>query len=199
MLKNNSWGWNDQAAATFQALKQALCSASILVLLNFQLEFSVYTDANDYSIRVVLQQQGRPVTFFNKALRVRNQTLSIYEKQMLVVLLTVRRWHARLVGRHFKTRIDHQSLSVLSDQVDINPFQQRWVVKMLRYDYEVIYRKGINNRVADAISRQHLVQGQLLQLSGSSAISSVLLRVQQSYQDDEKIGKILKGFQQQGS
>lgn len=52
----------------------------------------------------------------------RHQSLSIYEKEILVVLLDVRKWHACLVGRHFKIRTDHNSLRSLSDQVAITPF-----------------------------------------------------------------------------
>lgn len=73
---------------------------------------------------------------------------------MLAVLLAVRKWHAYLVGCHFKISTDHQSLRFLSDQVAITPFQLRWVAKMLGYNFEVSYRKGINNKVADALSRQ---------------------------------------------
>lgn len=85
----------------------------MLVLPNFQLEFTVDTDVSGGGIGAVLQQQGRPIAFFSKALGVRHRALSIYEKEMLVVLLAVRKWHAYLVGRHFKIRIDHQSLRFL--------------------------------------------------------------------------------------
>lgn len=80
------------------------------MLPNFQLEFTVDTDACATRIGAVLQQQGRPVAYFNKALGVRHQALSIYENEMLAILLAVKKWHAYLVGRHFKIRTDHQSL-----------------------------------------------------------------------------------------
>ncbi|KAA3487796.1 polyprotein [Gossypium australe] len=198
LLKKNGWSWSDQATVAFQALKGALCAAPILVLPNFQLEFTV--DASGFGIGAVLQQQGRPVAFFSKALGVRPQILSIYEKEMLAVLLAVRKWHAYLVGRHFKICTDHQSLRFLSDQVAITPFQQRWVAKMLDYDFEVSYRKGINNRMADALSRQpQLEQCQCFQLSASLVISGLLEQVQQSYEADDKLKNIIQTIQQHQS
>ncbi|KAG8501359.1 hypothetical protein CXB51_003487 [Gossypium anomalum] len=80
----------------FQALKRALTTAPVLALPKFQLEFTVNTDASGFGIGAVLQQQGRPVAFFSKALGVRHQAFSIYEKEILAVLLAVRKWHAYL-------------------------------------------------------------------------------------------------------
>lgn len=59
-----------------------------------------------FGIGAVLQQ-GKPVAFFSKALGVRHQALSIYEKEILAVLLTVWKWQAYLVRRHFKIQTDH--------------------------------------------------------------------------------------------
>lgn len=155
------------------------------------------TDASGFGVGEVLQQQGRPLAFFSKALGVRHQALSIYEKEMLAVLLAIRKWHSYLIGRHFTIRTDHQSLRFLSDQVAITPFQQRWVAKMLGYDFDVVYKRGINNRVADALSRQpQLEAGQHFQLTASSVISSLLERVQQSYAGDKRLRKIILRIQQ---
>lgn len=58
----------------------------MLALPNFQEQFCVDADASGSGVGAVLQQKGGPVAFFNKGLSVRHQVLSIYEKDMLVVL-----------------------------------------------------------------------------------------------------------------
>lgn len=77
---------------------------------------------------------------------------------MLAALLAVKKWHPYLVGRHFIIKIDHQSLKFLSKQQAIIPFQQRWVAKMLGYDYSIMYRRGTQNVVVDALSRKPNVE-----------------------------------------
>lgn len=68
---------------------------------------------------------------------------------------------------------------------------------MLGYDFKVSYRKGINNRVVDALSQQpQLEHCQYYQLSTSSVISSLLERVRQSYANDDKLQKVIQNIQQ---
>lgn len=58
---------------------------------DFLKTFCVETDASGQGIEVVLQQKGKLVAFFSKALGVKHQALSIYDKEMLVVILAVKK------------------------------------------------------------------------------------------------------------
>ena len=46
-----------------------------------------------------------------------------------------------------------------------SPKQQKWVTKLFGYDYEIIYKKGKDNVVADALSRKYEDEGSLFSLS----------------------------------
>ena len=59
------------------------------------------------------------------------------------------------MGRHFKLKIDHDSLKQFLEQKLSSEEQQKWVTKMLGYDFEIIYKKGKLNFVADALSRKN--------------------------------------------
>ena len=89
--------------------------------------------------------------------------LSVYEKEMMAILSTVQNWNAYLMGRHFQIKIDHYSLKFLLDQKATTLAQQAWVIKMMMYDYEVTFRKGISNTMADALSRRP--QGEFFAIS----------------------------------
>ncbi|KAD4585752.1 hypothetical protein E3N88_23353 [Mikania micrantha] len=51
--------------------------------------------------------------------------------------------------------IDQQSLKHLLDKKIVIPLQQEWLSKLLGYDYEICYKKGVENLAADALSRVH--------------------------------------------
>ncbi|KAL4279050.1 hypothetical protein GQ457_03G026640 [Hibiscus cannabinus] len=153
LLKKGAWKWTYVEHEAFDRLKGALQEAPVLALPDFNEEFNVETDTSTLGVGAVLVQKGKPLAFFSKGLGVRHQGLSIYEKEMLAALLAVKKWSSYLLGRHFKIKTDHQSLKFLTDQQAITTAQQKWVVKMLGYDFEVVYRSGSQNRVADVLSR----------------------------------------------
>ena len=126
----------------------------VLALPDFSKEFVVETDASSTRIGAVLLQQGRPIAFFSKALAAQHQGLSVYEKEMLAVVNAVQKWRPYLLGGHFIIKTDHQSLKYLMDQKISTPSQQKWLSKLMGYDYEVQYKKGSENVTADALSRQ---------------------------------------------
>nr|GEV87650.1 hypothetical protein [Tanacetum cinerariifolium] len=73
---------------------------------------------------------------------------------------------------HFKIRTNHFSLKYLLNQKLTTPFQFKWLPILLGYDYEIVYKKGSENVVADALSRMDS-SGELLQRSDSYVLSGV--------------------------
>ncbi|XP_068636113.1 uncharacterized mitochondrial protein AtMg00860-like [Aristolochia californica] len=61
LLKKNAFTWSETTDHSFQQLKEALSSASILQLPDFDELFVVECDASGSGIGVVLQQQGHPI------------------------------------------------------------------------------------------------------------------------------------------
>ncbi|GJR88425.1 retrotransposable element Tf2 [Tanacetum coccineum] len=100
------------------------------------------------------------------------------------------------MDRHFKIKTDHFSLKYLLDQRLTTPFQAKWLPKLLGFDYEISYKKGSGNIVADALSR---VEGsaELNSLILSTITSDLLQKVKDSYVQDsgiqEKIKQMING------
>jgi hypothetical protein len=84
---------------------------------------------------------------------------------MLVILHVVELWHPYLLGKRFQIKTDHQSLKYFLEQRISSQEQQKWVTKLFGYDYEIIYKKGKDNVVADALSWKYEDKGSLFSLS----------------------------------
>lgn len=89
LKKGQLFVWTVNHEESFNALKQALVTAPVLALPNFDKSFVVQTDASEKGIGVVLHQEGHPIAFFSKALGPKNQGLSTYEKESLAILMDV--------------------------------------------------------------------------------------------------------------
>ena len=89
LLTKKGFEWTAQAQTAFDLLKRTMASAPVLSLPDFAKPFSIETDACDTGVGAVLVQEGHPVAYFSKALGVRNQKLSAYEKECLALLLAI--------------------------------------------------------------------------------------------------------------
>ncbi|KAF2317412.1 hypothetical protein GH714_021927 [Hevea brasiliensis] len=156
LLKKGNFFWTAEADASFLTLKQALTTTPTLAMPNFDEPFVITTDASNTGIGAVLTQQDRPIAFMSRALGISKQTWSTYAKEMLAILQAVRTWRPYLLGHKFFIHTDQRSLKYMVEQRVITPEQQNWVSKLLGYDYEIVYKPGKENKVADALSR---VQG----------------------------------------
>ncbi|XP_019227493.1 PREDICTED: uncharacterized protein LOC109208797 [Nicotiana attenuata] len=154
LLKKNAFQWNEEAESAFQQLKTAMSTVPVLDLADFTKPFVVETDACATGMGDVLMQGGRPIAFFSKALALKHRGLSTYEKEYMAVLSAVDRWRHYLQGGHFVVKTNHQSLKYLLEQKITTALQQKGLTKLMGLDYEVQYKKGSENRVADALSRR---------------------------------------------
>jgi hypothetical protein len=84
---------------------------------------------------------------------------------MLVILHAMELWHPYLLGQRFQIKTDHQSLKYFLEQCISSQEKQKWVTKLFGYDYEIIYKKGKDNVVADALSLKYEDEGSLFSLS----------------------------------
>ncbi|KAL8103703.1 hypothetical protein AgCh_028050 [Apium graveolens] len=152
-LKKDCFGWNEAATRSFDNLKKALISAPVLVMPDFNLPFAIETDASGYGLGAVLLQREHPVAFFSKTLGTRARLKAIYEKELMTIVLSVQKWRPYLLGHPFIIRTDQKSLKFLLEQREIGLDYQRWVSKLMGYQFKIEYKPGIVNNAADALSR----------------------------------------------
>ncbi|XP_041009333.1 uncharacterized protein LOC121253378 [Juglans microcarpa x Juglans regia] len=153
LLKKNVFMWSDKAQEAFERLKAAMVSPPVLNLPDFSKRFVVEYDALGEGLGAVLMQDKKPIAYLSQGLKGRSLSLSTYEKELLALVMTIRKLRHYLLGQHFKVRTNQQALKYLQEQRVGIPAQQKWVSKLLGYDFSVEYKSGKTNQVADALSR----------------------------------------------
>lgn len=135
-------------------MKEALTNAPVLRLPDFSQPFVIETDASTVGMGAVLMQEGRPIAYLSKVFSIRKRGLSVYEKKLLALVLAVESGAIISLAITLSSKTDHQSLKFLLEQKLHNSLQYKWLSKLLGLDYEIHYKKGVENKVADGLSRR---------------------------------------------
>lgn len=80
---------------------------SFLAMPNFKLLIVIKADACGYGSGQL--KEGHLVAYFSKTLRPRAKCRSIYEKELMVVVLAMQKWRHYLLGRHFIIHSNQQN------------------------------------------------------------------------------------------
>jgi hypothetical protein len=155
LLKKDSFEWNEDANKAFEELKQAMSAAPVLALPNFAEKFILETDASGSGMGAVLIQSNHPICYYSKQFCPRLLAASTYVRELCAITSAVKKWRTYLLGGTFTIHTDQRSLRELMTQVIQTPEQQFYLAKLLGYSYDIVYKPGAQNRVADALSRIH--------------------------------------------
>jgi transposase InsO family protein len=189
LRKNTMFCWTQEHEVAFQCLKSALSQAPVLALPDFSKQFILETDACAMGIGAVLMQAGHPLAFVSKALGPKTRGLSTYEKEYLAILMAVEHWRSYLQHAEFIIHTDQRSLVHLNEQRLHTHWQQKVFTKLLGLHYSIVYKKGSDNRVADALSRRSHHEASCLAISVSAP--SWVARVVDSYSEDAHATQLL--------
>ena len=76
-----------------------------------------------------------------------------HEKELLAMIHALQTWRHYLLGNNFIVVTDHNSLKYLHTQPTLSRRQARWAEFLAEFDFQIVYRPGKSNVVADALSR----------------------------------------------
>ncbi|CAH9112123.1 unnamed protein product, partial [Cuscuta epithymum] len=186
LLKKDGFKWDEQATQAFLDLKQAMISLPVLRVPDFNKLFVIETDASGRGLGAVLMQDGGPIAYMSKVLSTKHLTKSIYEKELMAIVFAIQKWRPYLLGRLFEVHTDQRSLRYLTEQKIMGEDQQKWISKLLGYNFTIRYKPGIENKAADALSRKPIF----------AALSTVTCHewegLADELQKDPKYGEILQ-------
>jgi hypothetical protein len=75
--------------------------------------------------------------------------------------MDVEHFHTYLYGRKFIIYTDHLPNTLLLNKTNPHPRVERWMMRLQLYEFEMIYKPGIQNILADFLSRPQENENQL--------------------------------------
>ena len=168
----------------------------VLQLADPSREFIVTTDASDFAVGAVLSQVWddgeHPVAYESRKMNVAELNYATHERELLAVIHSLRTWRHYLLGNHFIVVTDHNSLKYLQTQPTLSRRQARWSEFLSEFDFEIVYRPGKGNVVADALSRLHVVDCGTT--SKGFSREDLLKGIEQAYKKEKETKRILEGL-----
>ncbi|GKB08124.1 putative reverse transcriptase domain-containing protein [Tanacetum coccineum] len=151
--KNKTYVWGEEQERAFQTLKDKLCNAPILALLDGPEDFVIYCDASGLGLGCVLMQRGKVIAYASRQLKIHEKNYTTPDLELGAVVFALKIWRHYLYGTKSVIYTDHKSLQYIFNQKELNMRQRRWIKLFSDYNYEIRYHPGKENVVADALSR----------------------------------------------
>ncbi|GFW32519.1 retrovirus-related Pol polyprotein from transposon 17.6 [Trichonephila clavipes] len=162
-------------------------------------KLSLWTDASDKavggSLMQLCQNNWEPVAFLSVKLSKSQQKWSTYDRELLAIYISVKRFRHMLEGRDFIIYTDQKPLmyAFMQNPDKCSPRQWRHLDFISQFSTDVRHINGTHNAVADALSRIEVNQ-----ISNSFLDFEALSKAQlednelQSFQNDEKSSLVFK-------
>ena len=119
-------------------------------------ETTLQMDASKKGLGAYIIQKGKVVCYASRALTKTKQNYQNLDIEALGTIWGMEKFHYFLYGKEFTLETDQKPLVSIykKHMIDISPRVQRLIVRSFPYlPFKVVYKKGVDILVADALSR----------------------------------------------
>jgi hypothetical protein len=134
--KKKPFQWKEGQQKSFELIKKIMSRETLLSFPDFSKIFHIYADASDYQLGSVIMQGGH------------NYTTG--EQELLSIVETLKEFKNILLGQRIIVHADHNNL--LYKNISTERLSG-WRMLVEEYHVEFVLIKGIDNVVADGVSR----------------------------------------------
>jgi hypothetical protein len=154
-----AFDFDEKCLAAFRTLKSALVSAPIIQSPDWSQPFEIMCDASDYAVGAVLGQrkEGRvhAIYYASKTLNGAQLNYSTTEKEFLAVVFAFEKLRSYIVNSKVVVYTDHAAIKYILAKKEAKPHLIHWILLLQEFDVEIRDKKGVENVVADHLSRMN--------------------------------------------
>ncbi|KAL0730269.1 hypothetical protein Bca4012_026362 [Brassica carinata] len=165
LCKEAAFSFDEDCLEAFKKIKGDLVSAPIVQPPDLDLPFEIMCDASDFAVGAVLGQKKDGKThviyYASQTLNDAQMKYATTEKEMLAIVFAFEKFRRYLVGSKVIVYTDHAALRHLLAKKDAKPRLLRWILLLQEFDVEIRDKPGIENGVANHLSRLR-IEGRIL-------------------------------------
>ena len=156
---NAQFIWSRQHDKAFEDMKKLVIQHPVLKYYDIGEEVTLQCDASERGLGATLMQKGQPVAFASRTLSTTEQRYAQIEKECLAIVFGCEKF-SQYISRRDKVTVesDHKPLqSIFKKSLLHAPMRlQRMMLRLQRYNLDVVYKPGSQMFVADHLSRAFL-------------------------------------------
>ena len=158
LRKTNTKGWNNEHTEIVKSLKEECKNLPKLRLPDEKDNLIVNTDASDKYWAAILKTDLNEICryssgTFNQA----EINYTTHEKELLAIIRGIKKFSLFLLSKKFIVETDNSQVAgLVRNKLPMEPQYRRlhrWQAYLSFYNFEIIHIKGINNFLADFLSR----------------------------------------------
>lgn len=156
--KDTEWCWHEKHQTAFDTLKEALVSPPTLKYYDVNKPVKITSNASQHGLGAACLQDEAPIAYASRTLTPTKKRYAQIEKELLAVVFACSKFNDDIYGKHIQIETDHQPLvSILSKSLHTAPARlQHMMLRLQKYTFQLIYKKGKHMHLADTLSRAPL-------------------------------------------
>lgn len=152
--------WTPRHQAAFDRLKSCLRNDVFLAAFDPDRPITLETDASDVAAAGVISQPDasgtlRPVIMFSHKFKDAEKNWTVHDKELYAIVYAFDRYRHFLAAPRLPVSVytDHRNLARFMTSTKLSGRLARWWEQLSGCNFQIQYRPGVENPVADALSR----------------------------------------------